>query len=48
MNNNNDDLPWWAVTLIIIAALLTARFLFHLDGIHFVTSWTGMEGLIKR
>lgn len=48
MYNNNDDLPWWAVTLIIIAALLTAKFLFHLDDIHFVTSWAGMEGLIKR
>ncbi len=48
MNSSNDDLPWWVVLLIVFAALLTAKFLFHLDGMHFVTSWTGMEGLTKR
>lgn len=46
--NNNDDLPWWVVLLIVFAALLTAKYLFHLDHMHFVTSWFGMKGMIKR
>lgn len=48
MHNNNDDLPWWAVLLIIFAALLTAKYLFHIDGMPFVVTWFGKKGMIKR
>ena len=47
MNSNNDDLPWWVVLLIVFAALLTAKYLFHIDGMPFLNSWYGLKGMIK-
>lgn len=44
---HNDDLPWWAVLLIILAALLTAKYLFHIDDMPFLNSWTGKIGVIN-
>lgn len=37
MCNNNTELPWWAVLLIILAAIFTAKFIFHLDHMYFLT-----------
>lgn len=48
MHNNNDDLPWWVVLIIVFAALLTAKYLFHIDGMPFLNSWYGLKGMIKR
>lgn len=44
---HNDDLPWWAILLIILAALITAKYLFHIDGMPFLNSWTGRIGVIN-
>lgn len=41
MRNNNTELPWWAVLLIILAAIFTAKMIFHLDHTYFLTSWLG-------
>lgn len=47
MRNNNDDLPWWVILLIVFAALLTAKYLFHLDRVPFVITWFGKTGVMK-
>jgi hypothetical protein len=41
MRNQNTELPWWAVLLIILAAIFTAKMIFHLDHMYFLTSWLG-------
>ena len=41
MRNNNTELPWWAVLLIILAAIFTAKMIFRLDHMYFLTSWLG-------
>ena len=47
MSNNNTELPWWAVLLIILAAIFTAKYLFHLDGMLLFHTWTGRIGVIN-
>ncbi|MBS5664068.1 MAG: hypothetical protein KHW89_01305 [Roseburia sp.] len=42
-----NDLPWWAVLLIILAALITAKYLFHLDAMLLFHTWTGRTGVIN-
>ena len=44
---HNDDLPWWAALLIILAALITAKYLFHLDAILLFHTWSGRTGVIN-
>ena len=41
MCNNNTELPLLAVLLIILAAIFTAKFIFHLDHMYFLTNWLG-------
>ena len=45
--NENNELPWWAVLLIILAALFTAKYLFHLDTMMLFHTWTGKTGVMK-